>query len=413
MRPTRRSVLRAGAFSAALAPLATVAGARGRSSAAPTLVVVFLRGGCDGLNLVVPHGDEHYYELRRNIAVPRPDRGGAIDLDGFFGLHPAAAPLRPLFADGTAAAIHAVGSPANSRSHFVEQDVWETGLLEPALDAQGWLNRHLQTGDAHGPLRAVCIGDSLPRILRGDREAVAVRGLDDLTFGGGGQDIETLIAALERAHAQEGARGEADELLRRGGRETIEALRTLQAAARRVTRSEVDYPDSDLARRLSEVARLVKAEVGLEVAVVDYGGWDTHQNQGGVGGPYHQLVADLAGSLAAFCADLEDRLDDVVVVTLSEFGRTAFQNGTMGTDHGWASAMLALGGRIRTRGEGRPRNVLGRWPGLGPDQLHERRDLADTTDFRDVLAELVGVHLGNPHLDTVLPGREPQPIGLI
>jgi len=381
---------------------------------AKTVVVVFLRGGADGLNLVVPHGDPAYYQLRSWLAVQPPGRpNGAIDLDGFFGLHPAAAPLAPWFRSGTAVALQAVGNAHNTRSHFEEQDVWETGIVGNTIHSDGWLNRHLATSEGHGVVRAVSVGDSLPRILRGDATALSVRGLSDLAFSERPERMAGVVAALEAAYESDKANGAAQQLLASSGKETLEALQVLQELAALEFQPKVEWPNTDLGRRLREVARLVRGDVGLEVVELDLGGWDTHQNQGAIGGPYSQLVGQLAGALAAFLGEMEDRMDDLLVLTLSEFGRTAAQNGTGGTDHGWGNCLLAMGGPVRTASKGQARGVLGEWPGLAREQLQDGRDLRHTTDFRDVFAEVVRGHLGNKNLEKVLPAHEFRPVGLI
>ena len=389
-----------------------------------TLVVLFLRGGADGLNLVVPYGDPAYAQLRRSIAVAAPGRGqgSAIELDGYFGLHPRLAPLKSFFDSNVAVAAHAVGYDQNTRSHFEEQDVWETGIIGNTVNSDGWVNRHLATSDGDGRIRAVAIGDTLPRILHGSAPAYAVRGISDLTLPESrGGDAGRVMAALEHAYCTSPPEhtGAARDLLSRTASTTLEGVRELQDVAGRKYEPAVPYPETELARRLMQVACLIKANVGLEVAEVDYGGWDTHQNQGGgAGGAFGNLTGQLAGAVAAFARDLEDKMDDVVVVTLTDFGRTAAENGTGGTDHGWANCMFLLGGPVaRARAleavTGEAKKVVTRWPGLAPDQLHEGRDLLHTTDFRDVLAELVRVHLGNPHLETVLPNHEFKEVGLI
>lgn len=386
-----------------------------------TLVVIFLRGGADGLNLVVPFGDDAYAGLRRTIGVAPPGAGDgrALDLDGYFGLHPRLRPLLEHFDSGLAVAAHAVGYDQNTRSHFEEQDVWETGIIGNTVSSDGWVNRHLATSTGHGPIRAVAVGDTLPRILRGDVPTYAVRGIEDLTLPKmRGVDPKTVAAALEHAYERP-ARADADDarsLLAKTAGATLQGMRELQAIVGQSYEPLVEYPPSELGRRLMQVARLIKADVGLEVAEIDYGGWDTHQNQGrGPGGQFGNLAGNLAASMSAFAHDLEERLEDVVVVTLTDFGRTAAENGTAGTDHGWANCMLLLGGAVAraNRAAGGERKVVADWPGLGPDQLHEGRDLLHTTDFRDVLAELVHVHLGNPNLRVVLPQHEFKPVGLV
>lgn len=405
-----------------------------------TLVAIFLRGGMDGLNFVAPYKDPGYAKLRKGIALAEPGHpGGLLDLDGFFGLHPRAAALAPLFRNGQAVALQAVGYDRNTRSHFEEQDTWETGVSGNTLSSDGWLNRHLLTSQGHGPIRAVSIGDALPRILRGKAPAFAVRGITDLGLfpqdhkAIKAADQNRIAAALEHAYRSDprmvaaaqavGAKlptlsdeGSARDLLAQTAQTTFDGIEQLKAVTSQPYTPAAKYPDSELGRKLEQVARLIKSDLGLEVAEVDYGGWDTHQNQGGQqgdGGSYGNLVGGLAQALAAFAADLENRLDDVLVVTLSDFGRTAAENGTGGTDHGWANCMFAMGGPVLAASPHGPRNVIGRWPGLLPEQLHDKRDLLHTTDFRDVLGELVGTHLGNPNLKTILPSHDFKPVGLI
>ena len=325
--------------------------------------------------------------------MPSPNRAsrtGLIDLDGFFGLHPRAAALAPLFKKGQAVALQAVGYDLNTRSHFEEQDTWETGVSGNTLSSDGWLNRHLLTSQGHGPIRAVSIGDTLPRILRGKAPAFAVRGITDLgLFPQDNKSVKApdqarIAAALEHAYCCDprvvaaaqavGAprptlsdEGSARDLLASTAQTTFDGMEQLKAVTSKPYTPAAKYPDTDLGRKLEQVARLIKSDLGMEVAEVDYGSWDTHQNQGGSnGGQYANLVGGLADGLAAFAADLENRLDDVLVVTLSDFGRTAAENGTGGTDHGWANCMFAMGGPILAASPNGPRNVLGRWPGPAP-----------------------------------------------
>ncbi len=393
-----------------------------------TLVALFLRGGADGLNLIVPHGDGAYAGLRRGIAVPAPSAGqsgSAIDLDGFFGLNPRLGALKGLFDEGSCVALHAVGYDRNTRSHFEEQDTWETGVVGNTIHSDGWLNRHLATSTGHGPIRAVSIGDALPRIMQGKQPAYAVRGLEELNLPktARGVDPEAISAALEHAYQQSAMRraGDATELLAQSAGTTLEGVRQLRAVTSGPYTPGAEYPKTELGRKLMQVARLIKADIGLEVAEVDLGGWDTHQNQGRGGeGQFGNLTQQVGDALAAFHKDLGERMDDVLVVTLTDFGRTAFENGTGGTDHGWANAMLVLGGSVHrghamasARGETSPRKVLGQWPGLSREQLHQGRDLKHTTDFRDVLGELVAVHLGNANIQGVLPGHTFKRVGII
>jgi len=379
----------------------------------PTLVVVFLRGGMDGLNLIVPHGEQAYYDLRPSIAIPKPGTpGGALDLDGTFGLHPAAAALAPLFDEGLAVALHAVGHARNTRSHFVEQDLWETAIADHGLATAGWLNRHLATSRGRGPVRALALGNRLPRSLRGDVQTIALRGLSDLTLPGDTKSLDATLEAMQRAYGGSQTKAGAAGLLSRGGTASLDALRQLQAVAAKPYTPVVEFPATDLGRRCAEASRLIKSDLGLELVELDLGGWDTHQGQGGVAGTFANNLRQLSEALAAMVRDLQERLDDILIVTLTEFGRTARQNGSNGTDHGWASCSLVFGGGLRPAGGGKPRKVLGHWPGLAPEDLHQRRDLAHTTDFRDLYAECLGF-LGNSELETVLPGHKVRPLGLL
>ena len=413
------------------------------------LVALFLRGGADGLNLVTPFGDDNYANLRRGIGFASPnanDPNSLIDLDGFFGLNPRMAALKPFFDNGLCAAAHAVGYDKNTRSHFEEQDTWETGVAGNTINSDGWLNRHLVTSTGRGPIRAVSIGDGLPRIMQGKHPAYAVRGLEELSLPKTARaiDPETMSAALEHAYQASAlkAKSEATDLLAQSASTTLDGVRQLRAVTSGPYTPEngVEYPKTDLGRKLAQIARLIKANVGLEVAEVDLGGWDTHQNQGkGGDGQFGNLAQQVADALAAFAKDLGDRMDDVLVVSLSDFGRTAFENGTGGTDHGWASCMFLLGGAVQRASKHTPgmsdagggvganpadisaqlrsptgsRRVLTRWPGLAPDQLHDKRDLMHTTDFRDVLGEIVAVHLGNENVKAVLPNHEFKKLGMI
>lgn len=426
MQITRRFFLKTtGAFAAycGLSPAEAFAEAQAAAIATrdtvrkgKALVVIFLRGGMDGLNFVIPHGDREYYQLRKAIAIQRPGQdNSALDLDGYFGLHPGAKALAPLFQQGEAVALHAVGYDKNTRSHFEEQDVWETGVIGNTISSDGWLNRHLLTSEGHGPIRALSIGDNLPRILRGQAPAYAVRGISDLALPKGHMSNAAVSAALEHAYCSQPDShfASARDLLAQTAGSTLEGIRRLEVIAAQEYKPAAEYPDNGLSKKLKEAARLLKTDLGIEVIEIDYGGWDTHNNQGGPNGQFRDHVSELSGSLAAFRADLGDLMNDTLVLTLSDFGRTAAENGTAGTDHGWANCMFAIGGPIIERRKKDPTQVLGKWPGLAPEQLHEGRDLLHTTDFRDVLSEVVTHHLGNPNLAKILPNHTFKPVGLI
>jgi len=380
-----------------------------------TLVAVFLRGGIDGLNLIVPHGDPDYYKHRKNIAIPRPanDGNSALDLDGFFGLHPYAAALAPLLKDRSAIALQAVGYAKNTRSHFEEQDTWETGVIGNSLSSDGWLNRHLSSSTGHGSIRAVAIGGNLPRILRGRAPAYAIRGIADLSMPRMQGDPDAIRAALETAYCTkpDARRSSPNKLLTQTAAATLEGTRQLEAVAKTEYQpaNGAKYGSSAIAKQFLEAARLIKAGIGTELIQLDYGGWDTHNAQGGVNGAYANRLRELTDAMAAFTKDLGDQMNDVLVLTLSDFGRTVAENGTNGTDHGWANCMIALGGGLAKN----DKPVLGEWPGLDPENLHQRRDLKHTTDFRDVLAEVVSSHLGNSNITHIIPGHEHKPVGML
>lgn len=380
----------------------------------PTLVVIFLRGGADGLNFVVPHGDPEYYRLRPGLAIPRPGEArGALDLGNGFGFHPGCAPLMPLMGEGVLAALHAVGHPDNTRSHFAEQDRWE--LAHPSskagtdLGTPGWLGRYLAEAKPRGPIRAIALGSRIPRSLRGKVTALALPGLDQLARSGGESDLAATLRALESAYGKgqggDGLRG----ALSGSGHSTLEAMERLGKVAANPAKLKGAYPAGQFGQHMQEVARLVRADLGLEVIQAEINGFDTHQNQAQ---PFTQRMQALGQGLAALRTDLADRLDDVLVLTVSEFGRTARVNGTRGTDHGSGSCLIAMGGTVRAK-NGAPRGVLGDWPTLAKEALRGERDLRVTTDIRNVYAEILTNFLGQPSTGKSLPGWTPAPVGLI
>ncbi len=395
---TRRMFVKHGAvalLSLGFAPHFLAEAAAAATRRRKVLVVVFQRGAVDGLNMVVPHGERAYYGARPTIAIPAPGRtGGALDLDGHFGLHPRLTAMQALYARGSLAIVHACGSPDPTRSHFDAQDYMETGTPGVKSTPDGWLNRTVaQRHDAEhaGAMRAVALSPRLPRMLQGRAPALAVASLDRLDVAGGARAGDAFEAQYAAA---------ADQVLRQTGRDAFDAMRTLRAVEARGPRTAAgaQYPRSPFGTAMRQVAQLVKADVGLEVAYAEIGGWDTHVNQGGAEGQLAQRLADVDRTLGAFLEDLGPHGQDVVVVTMSEFGRTVAENGTRGTDHGHGNAMLVMGGPVRG---GR---VLGRWPGLEQAQRKDGRDLAITTDFRAVLGELIAGHLGVQDLTPVFPG---------
>ena len=366
------------------------------------LVVLFQRGAMDGLNVVVPFGERNYYNLRPTIAIPEPRRGGteaAIDLDGFFGLHPSLAPLVPIYQRRELAIIHAAGSPDPTRSHFDAQDFMESGTPGRKATLDGWLNRTMQSipEENSSPFRSVAFGPYLPRTLQGSAPAIAIPDLKQFKMYGPQQTVE---GGFEAMYVQS-----VDQALRGVGQETFEAMDKLKKINPDKYQPEngADYPKNRFGQSLMEIAELFKADVGLEAAFLDSGGWDHHVNEGGVQGQLANLLRELGQGIAAFHQDMGDRMDDVVFVSMSEFGRTARENGNHGTDHGHANCMLVMGGEVRG---GR---VYSRWPGLTEGQLYEGRDLAVTTDYRSVLGEIISKHLRDADLKAVFPGFANDP----
>jgi len=369
------------------------------SSSSRIFVVLFQRGAVDGLNMVVPHGDPFYYRERPRIAIPRKD---LVDLDGHFGLHPALSGLKGLWDNKSLAVIHAAGSPNATRSHFDAQDYMETGTPGLKSTPDGWLNRTCQHDREHQAtaFRAVAFGPQLPRILAGSAPALAI---DDLQAFGLRAPQPAVRDRLTRAFEDLYA-GSATGLLASSSAEGFAAIEQLKQAdpTRYGPANGAEYPAGRLGRSLLQIAQLIKADVGVQIAFADASGWDTHVNQGAAAGQLAQRLRELGGGLAAFTRDLGGRMRDVVVLTLSEFGRTVRENGNAGTDHGHATAMLAIGGAVNGG------KVLGRWPGLDPAQRFEGRDLAVTTDFRDLVGEIVQRHLGVADLSPIFPGHLPS-----
>jgi uncharacterized protein (DUF1501 family) len=407
MRMTRRAFVRGGGLallSFGLDPLflarAALAGPRTPAARRRVLVCLFQRGAVDGLSMLVPHGDERYRTLRPRIAIPSAD---VVDLDGHFGLHPALADLLPLWKAGQLAIVPACGSPQTTRSHFDAQDFMESGTPGRKSTPDGWLNRCCQHDREHAatPFRSVAFGPQLPRILTGSAPALAIQDLQAFGLRGrrqpAGDRITRAFAELYGAAAT--------GIVAASAEEAFAAVRTLEQVnpAGYEPAHGASYPQGRLGRTLLQIAQLIKADVGLEIAFADCGGWDTHVAQGASQGQLSNRLHELGAGLAALLLDLGDRADDVVVLTMSEFGRTLAENGSGGTDHGHGTTMLVLGGGVRG---GR---VAGHWPGLDPDQLFEARDVAVTTDFRDLFAEVLARHLGTRDLGPVFPDYDNDP----
>lgn len=406
MMMSRRIVLKQGAFalvSLGFAPafLTRTALAVERPRGAKQLIAIFQRGAVDGLSVIVPCGEADYYRSRPTIAVARPGQGdaAALNLDGYFGLNPRLAVLKPFWDRRDLAVVHACGSPDATRSHFDAQDYMETGTPGVKNTADGWLNRYLQLRDtasttattpaASSTFQAVAMSAQLPRMLQGRAAAVAMRDLE--RFGVRGP----AAGAFESAYGQA-----ADRVLNGVGRDAFDAMRTLRHADPSRYRPEhgAEYPRSAFGHSLRQIAQLCKADVGFEVAFADVSGWDTHVNQGSTQGQLGTRLDDFSRSIAALVTDLGDRMADVVIVTMSEFGRAVRENGNRGTDHGHGNAMMIIGGGVKGG------KVYGRWPGLATHHRYDGRDLAITTDFRDIFAEVVVRHLGLLSTDGLFPG---------
>ena len=372
------------------------------------LITIFQRGAVDGLNMVVPFGEGEYYAARPSIAIPKPNvADGAVDLDGFFGLHPRLAPLKPLWDSRQLAIVHASGSPDGTRSHFDAQDYMETATPGVKSTQDGWLNRYLHArehADAT-PFRAVALAPQMPRSLQGLEPALAMGQIGQFGIRAG-QATDMVQSSFESEYA-----AAADTVLKTTGGQAFDAVRMLKSAdpAKYQPEHGADYPRSGYGDALRQIAQLIKADVGLEIAFAEAGGWDTHVNQGSSAGQLGARLDDFGRGIAALALDLGDRMADVVILTMSEFGRAVAENGNRGTDHGHGNAMMIIGGQNVRGGK-----VYGRWPGLAREQRYDGRDLAVTTDFRSVFAEVVASHLGVTDTRTIFPGfTNAQKLGFI
>jgi len=374
----------------------------GKSGRRKTLIAIFQRGAVDGLNVVVPYGESPYYDLRPSISIPKPGAtDGAIDLDGFFGLHPSLSPFKHLFDSQRLAIIHASGSPNSTRSHFDAQDYMESGTPGVKSTSDGWLNRYLQAKkeSERSLFRAVSMTQTTPRVLQGRAPTISMSNLNDFAIRAG-KSSSDLQGGFEAIYARE-----TNDRLADMGRETFEAVNYLKKVnpAQYKPANGAEYPRTAFGNSLLQIAQLIKAGVGLEIAFTDIGGWDTHVNEGNSRGQLGNLLQQFGAGISALYRDLGQQMDDVVILTMSEFGRTARENGNRGTDHGHANAMFVLGNSVRGG------NVYGKWPGLKNDQLNEGRDLALTTDFRDVFGEIAARHLGAANVQSIFPGYNLTP----
>lgn len=398
--PTRRGFLRQIVFGAA--PVVDHAGAH-------TLVCIFLRGGADTLNMLVPWGDDDYYRNRPTLAIPSPGKGGAdaaVKLDDLYAFHPKMAPLLPLYREGRLGLVQGVGSDNPTGSHFEAQDQIEHGEAYGHDLGGGWLGRHLRSRARGGdsPLAGVSIGPTLTESLRGAPAATAFHSIDNIQLpasAGSAQAVSNALAALYSAEVG---------LLGAQGKETLELLRRVEQLRGKPYHPEngASYPADEFGAALREVARIIKAGLGLEVACVDLNGWDTHFFQGTTGGQQATLIDRLSRGLAAFDADLKAHRDHVTTIVMTEFGRRLYENGSAGTDHGRAFSLMALGGKVKGG------KVHGAWPGLKEEpMLLGPGGMEVKIDYRTVLAEVLTKAVGNAHVNEVFPDSTGAALGLI
>lgn len=417
---TRRSLV-GGAMTSALAAWAgrsaladvTLTGKQDEAGKGDVIITVFLRGGMDGLSLIVPHGDDDYYRARPTLALAAPKKGsGSVtDLDGFFGMHPsAAAALVPHFQEGRLAAVQAIGSSDQTRSHFEAMSAMERGLKGGGPDyasgeASGWMARYLNaTPPADpSPLRAVAFSHVMPDTLRGATDTSVLSTLAEYQLNAPETEAGRRYVASLHALYEKGA-----DPASVSGREIQRVLKTLRSVdpANYKPANGALYPETHLGGGLRQVAILIKANVGLEAAFLDREGWDTHVAQGGATGYLALGFQDVADSLAAFAKDMgQEGLTGVTVIVQTEFGRRVRENSGLGTDHGRGSAMLLLGGSVNGG------KVYGTWPGLALKTLEGPGDLRVTTDYRTVFAEVLSRRTprGEKSLAAIFPGWQKVP----
>jgi uncharacterized protein (DUF1501 family) len=384
---------------------------QGQAPRGDVLVCIFQRGAMDGLNALVPVGDSDYYRMRQNIAIPEPkssDDKSAIDLDGFFALHPGLKGLKPAWDDGLLAPVHAVGSPDPTRSHFDAMQYMEAGTPGSKTTTTGWLGRHLTTlnNGNTSPVRAVGMGNILQASLRGPVSATVLQSIADFHLRGKPEAVQRIQETLYSLYTSPGQKEPALKTAAEDINRTIALLSKINVTDY-APANGAEYPKTDFAKSMTQIAQLIKADVGLEVACIDVGGWDTHANQGGADGQLARLLKDVGDTLGAFYADMRDRMKSVLVVTMSEFGRRVEENAAGGTDHGHANCMFLMGGNVVGR------KVHGVWPGLAEENLHEGLDLKLTTDYRDVLGEIIAKRLNNKAVSQIFPNYTPSYRGIV
>ncbi|MFK7805954.1 MAG: DUF1501 domain-containing protein [Anaerolineae bacterium] len=378
-----------------------------------TLVCIFLRGGMDGLSAVVPYSEGgHYYDNRLTTAVAEPGsgEGSAIDIDGQFGFHPELAPLKDIMDEGDLAVVHATGLTDGTRSHFDAMQFMEYGVPGNKTIGTGWIGRHLQTTAERNdsPFRAIGIGLMAPTSLRGPISPLAIRSIADFHFKGRNDELKRLQRSLQMLYTTD-APADPQNLLGSQAKLVFDTLETVKGLNPNsyTAANGANYYEDEFHMGLKQIAQIIRADVGLEVACLDLGGWDTHEAQGTVGGEFGTLMSILGRGLQAFYTDLQDRMGNVTVVVMSEFGRTLVENGSGGTDHGHGNVMFLMGGRVRGG------QVYAKWPGLEPEGLDAEGDLAITIDYRDVLTEVLTGRMDSHAIDKIFPGHVATQLGLV
>jgi uncharacterized protein (DUF1501 family) len=379
-----------------------------RAAGNKRLIVVFQRGGCDGLNAVVPYGDDDYYNLRPTLAISPPSAGdteSAVSIDNdLFALHPALSPLVDIYQQGDMAIMPSVHFGEATRSHFANQELLEKGADGVSVD--GWLNRYIQLNQGGGELPVVSIGPMLAQSLRG---SIPVSVINKLSQSNGLND--SRLASITAMYEQSVSQAEINRAaVHASGRLMLEQKDTLSLLAEltHTPGNGAVYPASEFGAQLQQLALVIKNDMGLEIATISINGWDTHRNQGGATGLQADSLADFAQGIAALHTDLGPAyMQDTLILTMTEFGRTAKENASEGTDHGHASAWYAIGGGVNG-------GIHGLWPGLSDQNLHQGNFLAQTVDCRDIISEVIAQHLGQSSaLGTVMPGHFYQPVGFL
>ena len=363
------------------------------------LIVVFLGGGADGLNIIAPMGDGNYFDLRPTLALQEPNtgEGSSLDLDGFFAMHPTMTKLHQRFVNGDLAVVHATGLTSDSHSHFTSQDLMQRGIvLEEAVSQnQGWINRHLTAlNNQASVFQAVGIGSTLPRSLIGEFPALSMSSVEDFGLNANSIVGPVLENSFKAIYDQA-------SLLDVEAQKALSAMSELREAdpGQYQPQNGAVYPQTQFGQNFMEVGQLIRADLGMTTASLVIHGWDHHDNIEAV---LPGILTELSDTLDAFATDMGVDMERITVVTMSEFGRRAYENGSAGFDHGHGGFMLAMGGGVLGG------QVYGQWPGLAAENLVYTGDLDITTDYRTVLAELLSKRFGQNDFSAVFPDWLPE-----